>query len=96
MARLGISETWPGPGARDSAGLRDWIRHTVGSYWHPAGTCRIGTDDGAVTDPQLGVHGIAGLRVADASVMPAIPNAPLHATVLAIAEKAAALIAGAP
>ena len=96
MARLGISETGPGCEARDSAGLRDWIRHTVGSYWHPAGTCRIGTDDGAVTDPQLGVHGIAGLRVADASVMPAIPNAHPHATVLAIAEKAAALITGVP
>ena len=96
MAPLGISETWPGPGTCDSAGLRDWIRHSVGSYWHPAGTCRMGTDDGAVTDPQLRVHGIAGLRVADASVMPAIPNAPLHATVLAVAEKAAALITGAP
>ena len=96
MARLGISETWPGPGVRDSAGLRDWIRHAVGSYWHPAGTCRIGTDDGAVTDPQLRVHGIAGLRVADASVMPTIPNAHPHATVLAIAEKAAALISGVP
>jgi choline dehydrogenase len=96
MARLGISETWPGPGIRDSAGMRDWIRHNVGSYWHPAGTCRAGTGDGAVTDPRLRVYGIAGLRVADASVMPAIPNAPLHATVLAIAEKAAALITGAP
>ncbi len=96
MARLGISETWPGPGVRDSAGLRDWIRHAVGSYSHPVGTCRIGTDDGAVTDPELRVHGISGLRVADASVMPVIPNAHPHATVLAIAEKAAALIAGVP
>jgi choline dehydrogenase len=98
MARLGISETWPGPspGVRDRADLRDWIRRNVGSYWHPAGTCRAGTDDGAVTDPRLRVYGIAGLRVADASVMPAIPNAPLHATVLAIAEKAAALIADVP
>ena len=96
MARLGISETWPGPGVRDSVGLRDWIWRTVGSYWHPAGTCRIGTGEDAVTDPRLRVYGIAGLRVADASVMPAIPNAPLHATVLAIAEKAAALITGAP
>jgi choline dehydrogenase len=96
MAPLGISETWPGPGVCDSAGLRDWIRHSVCSYWHPAGTCRIGADEGAVTDPQLRVHGIAGLRVADASVMPTIPNAHPHATVLAIAEKAAALITGVP
>ena len=74
-----------------SAGLRAWIRGTVGSYWHPAGTCRMGpdTDPDAVIDPQLRVRGITGLRVADASVMPVIPNAPLNATVLAIAEKAA-------
>ena len=91
-----MTEAWPGPGVRDSGGLRDWIRRTVGSYYHPAGTCRIGPgpDDGAVVDPELRVHGIAGLRVADASVMPVIPNAPLHATVLAIAERAADLITG--
>ena len=51
-------------------------------------------DAGAVVDPQLRVRGITGLRVADASVMPVIPNAPLNATVLAIAEKAAGLITG--
>jgi choline dehydrogenase len=94
FARLGITELAPGPGLRDPAGLRAWIRRTVGGYWHPAGTCRIGpgSDRGAVTDPQLQVHGITGLRVADASVIPVIPNAPLNATVLAIAEKAADLI----
>jgi choline dehydrogenase len=96
FTRLGVTEAWPGPGVRDSSGLRDWIRRTVGSYYHPAGTCRIGpsADDGAVTDPELRVHGISGLRVADASVMPVIVNAPLHATVLAVAERAADLIAG--
>jgi len=51
-------------------------------------------DAGAVVDLQLRVRGITGLRVADASVIPVIPNAPLHATVLAIAEKAASLITG--
>jgi choline dehydrogenase len=51
-------------------------------------------EDGAVTDTELRVHGIDGLRVADASVMPVIPNAPLHATVLAVAERAADLITG--
>ena len=83
-------------GITTSAGLRAWIRGAVGSYWHPAGTCRMGpdTDPDAVVDPQLRVRGITGLRVADASVMPVIPNAPLHATVLAIAEKAASLITG--
>ena len=47
-----------------------------------------------MVDPQLRVHGVPGLRVADASVMPAIPNAPLNATVLAVAERAASLITG--
>jgi choline dehydrogenase len=66
----------------------------VGSYYHPAGTCRMGTGAGTVTDPWLRVHGVTGLRVADASVMPAIPNAHPNATVLAIAEKVADLIRG--
>ena len=75
--------------------MRAWIRGAVASYWHPAGTCRIGagTYPGAVVDPELRVRGITGLRIADASVIPVIPNAPLNATVLAIAEKAADLIA---
>ena len=96
FTRLGVTEAWPGPGVRDGDSLRDWIRRTVGSYYHPAGTCRIGLspDDGAVTDPELRVHGVSGLRVADASVMPVIVNAPLHATVLAVAERAADLISG--
>jgi choline dehydrogenase len=94
FARLQAAEVWPGAGARTSAGLRGYIRRTVASYYHPAGTCRIGTGDDAVTDTQLRVRGLAGLRVADASVMPAIPNAHPNATVLAIAERAAELISG--
>jgi choline dehydrogenase len=96
FTRLGVTGDWPGPAVRDRDALRDWIRQTVGSYYHPAGTCAIGPspDDGAVVDPKLRVHGIDGLRVADASVMPLIVNAPLHATVLAVAERAAGLIAG--
>jgi choline dehydrogenase len=56
------------------------------------GTCRIGTDEHAVVDPALRVKGVEGLRIADASVMPMIPSANTNATVLAIAERAAALI----
>jgi len=95
FTRLGVTEALPGPGTR-ADGLRAWIRRTVGSYYHPAGTCQIGPrpDDGAVTDPDLRVHGIDGLRIADASVMPLIPNAHPNATVLAIAERAADLITG--
>jgi choline dehydrogenase len=95
FTRLGVTEAHPGLGIRGGE-LRAWVRRTVSSYWHPAGTCRIGpgTDPGAVVDPELRVHGITGLRVADASVMPLIPNAHPNATVLAIAERAASLIAG--
>jgi choline dehydrogenase len=93
FARLGVTETWPGPDVRNDA-LAGWITATVGSYFHPAGTCRIGPDpdEGAVVDPRLRVHGIEGLRVADASVLPVIPNAHPNATVLAVAERAADLI----
>ncbi len=92
LAAAGHAELWPGPDVRSGADLRAYIRRTVGSYYHPAGTCRMGTDAGSVTDPRLRVRGVAGLRVADASVLPAIPNAHLNATVLAIAERAAELI----
>jgi choline dehydrogenase len=93
LAQLGITETTPGPGVSDITAARAWIRQAVGSYYHAVGTCRMGTGPDTVTDPQLRVHGITGLRVADASVMPVIPNAGTHATVLAIAERAADLIA---
>jgi choline dehydrogenase len=85
-------EVYPGPDVRTDAGLRDFVRQSVGSYFHPVGTCRLGQDERAVVDLQLRVRGVDGLRVADASVMPAIPNAHPNATVLAIAEKAADLI----
>jgi len=78
------AEIWPGA----EVDLRDYIRHTVGSYYHPAGSCGIGS----VVDTELRVYGIDGLRIADASVLPVIPNAPLNATVLAVAEKAAEFI----
>ena len=92
LAALTRAEVWPGPDVRSRAGLRHYIRRGVGSYYHPAGTCRMGRDAAAVVDPDLRVHGLAGLRVADASVMPTIPNAHPNATVLAIAERAAELI----
>lgn len=93
LSSLGAAEVWPGP-AVGTGGLRAYIRRVVGSYYHPAGTCRMGRDAGAVVDPELRVRGVTGLRVADASVLPVIPNAPLNATVLAVAERAAELIPG--
>jgi choline dehydrogenase len=85
-------EALPGPDVHDERELRDYLRHDTDPYWHPVGTCRIGTDAAAVVDPELRVRGIDGLRVADASVMPSIPGANINATVLAIAERAATLI----
>jgi choline dehydrogenase len=85
-------EIVPGPDARDDAALRAYATASVLSCNHPVGTCRIGTDDLAVVDPELRVHGVSGLRVADASVMPSIVSANTNATVYAIAERAAELI----
>jgi choline dehydrogenase len=70
------------------------IEELVVSLHHPVGTCRMGSDEDAVVDASLRVRGVEGLRVADASVMPAIPRAHPNATVMAIAEKAARLIRG--
>jgi choline dehydrogenase-like flavoprotein len=90
---LAVTETVPGAATASGRELKTYIRRTAGSYCHPAGTCRMGAGEQAVTDPaDLPVRGISGLRVVDASVIPLIPNVPLHATVLAIAEKAADLI----
>lgn len=96
FAGLRQAEVWPGPGVTSRSGLRGYIRRAVGSYYHPAGTCRMGSGTGAVVDTALRVVGVAGLRVADASVLPVLPNAHPNATVLAIAERAAELITGSP
>jgi choline dehydrogenase len=75
----------------DRAELRAWVREHVGTTFHPSGTCRMGpaSDHEAVVDHTGQVHGIAGLRVADASVFPTIPRANIHCTVVAVAEKLA-------
>ncbi|WP_030190940.1 GMC family oxidoreductase [Streptomyces violaceorubidus] len=85
-------EAQPGPDVRDGDAVRDFLRRGLLAYFHYSGTCRIGSDDMAVVDPDLLVRGIGGLRIADASVMPAIVSANTNATVYAIAERASDLL----
>lgn len=85
-------ESLPGADVQDDDALRAYVRRNIRTYSHYSGTCRMGTDDGAVVDPQLRVRGVEGLRVADASVMPTIVSANTNATVYAIAERAAELL----
>tara|TARA_B100000683_G_C12432742_1_gene532527 strand:- start:795 stop:1292 length:498 start_codon:yes stop_codon:yes gene_type:complete len=87
-------EIAPGPEVETDEEIIDFIAREGESAYHPSCTCRMGTDDMAVTDPELKVHGIEGLRVVDASVMPAVTNGNIYAPVLMIAEKAADLILG--
>jgi choline dehydrogenase len=82
------------PGAAVQTGDQLQRSGSVGTYFHPVGTCKLGSGPDAVVDLQLRVHGVDGLRVVDASVMPSLPAANTNATVLAIAERAAAIITG--
>ena len=88
------AELAPGPIANDQASIEEDIRARAGTFFHPSGTCRMGTEATAVVDPQLRVNGIEGLRVVDASIMPTALNACTHAPTIMIGEKGAALIAG--
>jgi len=82
----------PGPDCRSDADLIAFARATGQTIYHPVGTCAMGEGPGAVVDPRLRVHGVAGLRVADASVMPHLVSANTQAAVMMIAEKAADMI----
>lgn len=84
----------PGPDELTDEGLLDFSRRTLITYHHLVGTNRMGIDDDAVVDPELRVNGIEGLRVADASIMPDIPNVHTHAPTMMVGEKAAELILG--
>lgn len=87
-------ELMPGPDVRTDAEIEQFVRQRADSYHHQAGSCRMGIDDMAVVDPMLRVHEVTGLRVVDASVMPAVPSGNCHTAIVAIAERAADLIKG--
>jgi choline dehydrogenase-like flavoprotein len=86
-------EVWPGAHRRDDGALGDFIREKCESLYHPVGTCKMGSDSLAVVDERLRVRGIAGLRVADASIIPTIVGGHTHAAAVMIGEKAAEMIA---
>lgn len=80
-------ELSPGPEVESDADLEAFVRSTADSYHHQVGSCRMGMDERAVVDPSLRVYGVEGLRVADASVMPAVPSGNCHTAVVMIAER---------
>jgi choline dehydrogenase len=87
-------ELAPGPGIESNAALDEYLRAHAAPDIHTTGTCRMGHDEMAVVDPQLRVHGLLGLRVVDASVMPRVPGGNTNVPVMMIAEKAATMILG--
>ena len=91
LAALGGKRLYLAPDAGDDALIAD-IRSRADTIYHPVGTCRMGSDDRAVLDPQLRVRGVEGLRVADASVMPTLIGGNTNAPSIMIGEKAADLI----
>jgi choline dehydrogenase len=92
MAWLEAEEFAPGPQAQSDQDLLDFVSRTAETAYHPVGTCKMGSDPLAVVDDQLRVHGIAGLRVADASIMPTLTSGNTNAPSIMIGEKAARMI----
>jgi choline dehydrogenase len=86
-------EILPGEEARTDSDLRAHLRALSQTLYHPAGTCRMGSDAESVVDPELRVRGITGLRVADASVMPTLPRGHTNWPTVMIAERASAFVA---
>ncbi len=101
MRKICKSELSPGSDVQSDAELRDFVRHDVTTIYHPVGTCAMSGRSqldasriAGVVDTELRVHGVDGLRVVDASVMPTVPRGNTNAPTIAIAERAADLISG--
>jgi choline dehydrogenase-like flavoprotein len=94
MKAKSATETLPGRDVQTDSEWEEYLRAFAFRPHHPTGTCRMGSDDGAVVDPQLRVHGVAGLRVVDASIFPTITSGNTNAPTIMVAERAADLILG--
>jgi pyridoxine 4-oxidase len=87
LADWRAEEIHPGPAVLGSAALLDFVREAAITHHHPVGTCRMGSDPDAVVDAGLALNGLDGVHVVDASVIPSITSGPVHAAVLAIADR---------
>jgi choline dehydrogenase len=92
MAQFNGGELAPGEEVKSKEALEDYVRSVSSTVWHPVGTCKMGMDKMAVVNAELKVHGIEGLRVADASVMPTITSGNTNAATIMIGEKMADII----
>jgi len=92
LAEITTREIYPGPEVQSDEDLADYARNSLQSYHHQVGTCKMGNDAMAVVDHELKVHGIEGLRVVDASIMPVVPTGNTNAPTYMVAEKGADMI----
>ena len=92
MTPFQVSEIAPGVDRTTDDEILDWVKKAAETTYHPVGTCKMGSDPMAVVDAQLRVHGIAGLRVADASIMPTLTSGNTNAPSIMIGEKAADMV----
>jgi len=92
LAPLQITEIAPGANRTTDDEILDWVKAAAETTYHPVGTCRMGSDAMAVVDARLRVHGIEGLRVADASIMPTLTSGNTNAPSIMIGEKAADMV----
>ncbi len=86
------AERIPGPDVRTDDDILAYVRSTATTIFHPAGTCRMGNDEGAVVDQRLRVRGVVGLRVADCSIMPTLVSGNTNAPAIMVGEKAADMV----